>query len=305
MEIEPHINMRDKAQVFEDYLRSGTFSTLIPQGLEHLSLAESIHYSLQAGGKRFRPTLCLLVADALNVQAERVLPFALAIEMLHTYSLIHDDLPCMDNDDFRRGKPTNHKVFGEDVALLAGDALQALALQTMNKAYSSQPALALDLSNLTLEAVGTQGMITGQALDMYLENTGLPNYLEQHTSANSQNSSERAFQVIEKMHRLKTGALIRVCVEGVAVLAGVSSEERSLLRKVGEDIGLAFQVADDLLDANDANQDSRSFVGILGVSGTRSLLDQLSEKICQNLRCLKYETRNLVQLVQYNQTRKL
>ena len=194
-------------------------------------LHESIRYSVLAPGKRLRPTLVLAGAEAVGGVAADVIPTACALECIHAFSLIHDDLPCMDNDDYRRGRLTNHKVFGEALALLAGDALLALAFQLIAENVASAPAdRVLPTLRLVAEASGTWGMVGGQVVDM--ESQG----------------REVASDTLHYIHAHKTGALLTASVLAGATLAGATPEQIKPLREYGSHIGLAFQIADDILD---------------------------------------------------------
>lgn len=201
-------------------------------------LHEAMRYSLLAGGKRLRPILLLAAGEALNAPTDDLMPAACAIEMIHTYSLIHDDLPAMDNDDLRRGRPTCHKAFGEAMAILAGDALLTLAFEIL---ASNVPAGDFERQIRVLRevaaAAGTvNGLIGGQVAD--LENEG----------------KDVSPETLEYIHRSKTGALIRVSVVAGGLIAGASESELDLLSGYGERIGLAFQVADDVLDITSTSE---------------------------------------------------
>lgn len=285
--------MARKAQSFNQKYEEFIQRSLLPQGCPPLPIESAVKYTMSNGGKRFRPVLALLSGEAFGAQFDRIFPLALAIEMIHSYSLIHDDLPCMDDDDVRRGKPTNHKVFGEATALLAGDALQAEAFGILLESYSENAWLGIELMKLLAEACGMRGMVVGQAMDMDLE------------SKAKQGKLIPNIEVVEKLHRLKTGALIRVCTEGAGIIAGVTATQRQTLRRAGENLGLAFQVADDLLDAHEDDQDGRSFVALLGLEGTKKYLNTLSDQICHDFESLNAETDELCELVRYNQTRKI
>lgn len=192
---------------------------------------DAASYSIKAGGKRLRP---ILVTECYKMcggeEKERVLPFACAIEMIHTYSLIHDDLPAMDNDDLRRGKPTNHKVFGEAAAILAGDALLNLAFETALNAENIMPDKKIEALKVLANASGWDGMIGGQAVDLESEGKNI------------------SFETLKYIHKLKTGALISAACEMGAVLAGANESERKAVKKYAENLGIAFQVLDDILD---------------------------------------------------------
>jgi geranylgeranyl diphosphate synthase type II len=196
-------------------------------------LLEAMTYSLMAGGKRFRSVLCVAAAEAVGGDLEDVLPAACALEMVHTYSLIHDDLPAMDDDDLRRGQPTCHKAFDEATAILAGDALLTLAFQTLSSiaADSDQQAMKwLRVIQLISHAAGYCGMIQGQMLDIGSE------------------GSQLTLNELKSMHRLKTGALIEVSARCGAELVDVNSSQIQLLESYAQYIGLAFQVTDDILN---------------------------------------------------------
>ncbi len=202
-------------------------------------LREAMNYSLLSGGKRIRPVLTLMAAEAVSGQWEQWLPFAAAIELVHTYSLIHDDLPAMDDDDFRRGRPTNHKVFGEAMAILAGDALLTHAFTLMARSGREQgvdAAIVLQTMEELSHAAGPAGMVGGQVLDLSATNT------DPTTDVTGLAS------LLEEIHRKKTAALIRACVRIGALLGGATKEQFNALSDYGLHLGLAFQIRDDLLD---------------------------------------------------------
>ncbi len=239
-------------------------------------LHEAMRYSAMQGGKRVRPALCLLAAEAVGGALSRALPAACALEMIHVYSLVHDDLPAMDDDDLRRGKPTNHKVFGEATAILVGDALQAHAFETIGKAYHDDPALGLDLVRLLAEAAGATGMVHGQALDM----AGAPSRGEAPRMA----ALPRTEAALEDLHRRKTGALLRASVLMGARAGGerMTGPRWEALDGYARAVGLCFQVMDDVLDCTatteelgktagkDVAQDKLTYVALLGLEGARA-----------------------------------
>ncbi len=193
---------------------------------------EAMRYSLLAGGKRLRPILCLATADLMGGTIEMAMPTACALEMIHTMSLIHDDLPAMDNDDFRRGKPTNHKVYGEDIAILAGDGLLAyafeyVATQTKNVA----PENILRVVACLGRTVGAAGLVGGQVLDL-----------------ESEGKSDITAETLSFIHTHKTGALLEASVVSGTILANASEEDITRLSQYAQNIGLAFQIIDDILD---------------------------------------------------------
>lgn len=198
---------------------------------------KAMRYSVFAGGKRLRPILCLAAAEICGGDSKNTLPTACALEVLHTYSLVHDDLPAMDDDDLRRGRPTNHKVFGEGLAILAGDGLLTFAFELIaqNAAIKGvRPEWVVEAVRVVARAAGSLGMVGGQAVDLVSE-------------GNAALNGHRA-QVLDYIHRHKTGALIQASLDAGAVLAGATVAQRRALIRYGENIGLAFQIADDVLD---------------------------------------------------------
>jgi geranylgeranyl diphosphate synthase, type II len=249
-------------------------------------LAKSIKYSLLGPGKRFRPLLVIQAGLELGADLEILLPYAAAVEMIHTYSLIHDDLPSMDNDDLRRGRATNHKIFGDDFALLAGDALLTEAFALIASAYEAQPAIGLKLSSLLSEAAGVLGMVNGQALDI-----------------KAQQDKGVGIEKLRQIHRDKTGALIRVSIEGAAVIADLDSGKRSQLRKVGELLGFAFQLADDIHDFTEDEIEHCSYTALLGLKGTRDLLEDTSSECIEVLKNSGLMMSSVTALVNFNRSR--
>jgi geranylgeranyl diphosphate synthase type II len=191
---------------------------------------EAMAYSALAGGKRLRPILLMAAADAVGGQGTDFLCFASALEMIHTYSLIHDDLPEMDNDDYRRGRLTNHKVFGQAMAVLAGDGLLTQAFEVMTEQKGVSPQTMMELIHLVARCAGPEGMVGGQALDILAEN--------KHLSAAE----------MKQLHEAKTGALFIAAIRSGAILGGGSKEEVNALTKFAALFGLAFQITDDILD---------------------------------------------------------
>lgn len=247
-------------------------------------LWDSLQYSFESGGKRFRPFLTSLIVKAYR-KPQNYLAFAMATEMIHTYSLIHDDLPCMDNDDMRRGKPTNHKVYGEDIALLAGDAFQTQALSLLAYEYANQPQLAVQLIQLLSSKAGALGMIGGQVLDM-------------------KSQSDISIKQLELMHRLKTGALIEAAVMGGAAICEASESETKAFASFAAAIGLAFQIKDDILDADDKDQDFKSYISLIGLEKTKAELQKQVDISNEALKALSHlNIQPLKDLVIYNQNR--
>ena len=248
---------------------------------EAVKVAEAMRYSLEAGGKRVRPLLCLLAAESVGADPGTALSGALALEYLHTYSLIHDDLPAMDDDDLRRGKPTCHVAFGEAHAILAGDGLQAEAFAVLASDASMPAEARVEAISLLAEASGWRGMVGGQALD--LEGEGLETYGLDH---------------LKTIHRLKTGALLRASLEIGAVLGGADGALREALRSAGAWLGLAFQIQDDILDATsdaaalgkragkDAEKGKITYPALLGLEGAQRALAEATENASCHLQSL-------------------
>jgi len=235
---------------------------------------QAMHYSLLAGGKRLRPILVIAASEAVGGDRKAVLPFAVAAELVHTYTLIHDDLPALDNDDLRRGKPTNHKVFGEAVAILAGDALltEAFILMTRSVGMESiSPERLLRATHEMATALGSTGMIGGQVVD--LEAEGKPIDAE----------------TLEYIHVYKTGFLIRACIRCGGILSGATPRQLNSLSRFGAHIGLAFQIIDDILDitgdekqlgkgiGSDLTKDKATYPALYGLKESRRKAEELVE----------------------------
>lgn len=222
-----HYILNQRTLLIENFL-----STCLQQPTIPLSLKKAMNYSLLSGGKRLRAILCMSTAALFNLSLQAVLPFAAGIEMIHTYSLIHDDLPAMDNDDFRRGKPSCHKAFNEATAILAGDALLTDAFIFMSDVdMKIPPYQILTALHEIAQAVGSSGMVGGQTLDM--EYTGATNV---------------SLKTLHTIHQLKTGALFQAsCITG-PILAGATEYDITALRRYGESLGMAFQIIDDILN---------------------------------------------------------
>ena len=237
-------------------------------------LLQAMSYALMADGKRIRPILCLAAAEAIDGDPQEVMPAACALEMIHTYSLIHDDLPAMDDDDMRRGQPTCHKAFDEATAILAGDALLTLAFQMLSAIATNTPEQAgkwLRVIQHVSHAAGYCGMIQGQMLDMASEKKQL------------------TLAELKSMHRLKTGALIEASVRCGAELAGVNSTQIQMFERYAQNIGLAFQVTDDILNVEgdpeimgkavgtDEQRHKTTYPALLGLTESKKFVDQLIE----------------------------
>lgn len=245
------------------------------------TIYKSMRYSVFAGGKRLRPVLAFAACEIVDGNVEEVIPFACAIEMIHTYSLIHDDLPAMDNDDYRRGKLTNHKVFGEAIAILAGDALLNTAAEIMlNSILHSQDKLKhIKAMKEILTASGTGGMISGQVVDLESEGKQIDK------------------QTLDFMHRHKTGALIRASVRAGAIIGCANEDQLEKLTEFSENLGLAFQIKDDILDiigdekklgkkvGSDIYNNKSTFPSVYGLEQSQRMVVDISQKAID---CLNY-----------------
>jgi geranylgeranyl diphosphate synthase type II len=270
---QPALDAKRMAELIDSALDSHTqFDSDCPSHLR-----EAIRYAVLAPGKRLRPRLVLMAADACGASFEAALPAACAVEMVHAYSLVHDDLPAMDDDDLRRGRPTCHKVFGEDVAILVGDALLALAFEVL--ATRIEPsAIAAKCCAVLGNAAGASALVGGQAADL------------QMTREND--VSHRDLAELQAIHRRKTGALMRASLELGAIVAQASDVEICTLRSYGEKLGLAFQITDDLLDvsgnpsdvgkrlAKDAERGKLTFPSLLGCEASREQVAKLIGEAC-------------------------
>lgn len=245
-------------------------ASLFAENVHWQDLYDSMRYSLLAGGKRIRPVLTVEFARLAGLAWETALPAACAVELVHTYSLIHDDLPCMDNDDLRRGKPTNHKVYGETLAILAGDALQPEAFRLILTAPGLDAVRRTDCALLLAQAAGADGMVAGQVLDTL--------------------HAPKTETEITEVHNLKTGAMISgACQMGVAA-AGGSEAFRKAAEEYGYQLGLAFQIRDDMLDVmgdetafgkpigSDAEEGKVTYVDLLGLEGCRQAVMDCTER---------------------------
>ncbi len=254
-----------------DVIERALDATVAPDGSR---LVESMRYSLLDGGKRVRPILVLAAGEAVGAEVEPLLPFACGVEMIHTYSLIHDDLPAMDDDELRRGRPTNHVRYGEAVAILSGDALLTDAFFRMSGGVGSslRPEAVLGAIREIAEAAGARGMVAGQADDIAAE------------------GSDAGLAVIEHIHRRKTGALLQASVRAGAILAGASDDALRAVTTYGERLGLAFQVVDDVMDATapsevtgkargrDRERGKRTYVDVMGIDGARARASELRDE---------------------------
>lgn len=238
------------------------------------ALKKAMGYSIFAGGKRLRPMFAIAASETVGGTLNQVLPAACALELIHTYSLIHDDLPAMDDDDYRRGVPTNHKVFGEATAILAGDALLTKAFEVLSdtERFSSPPTALLRVSSEIARAAGDAGMVGGQMIDMESERKDIN------------------LDMLMNLHRKKTGSLITVSVRAGAILGGGDETQVELLSEYGDCVGLAFQISDDILDVvgdqeklgkktgMDEARGKKTYISLLGIEESRKRAEALIDR---------------------------
>ena len=253
-------------------------------------LIDAVRYSLNLKGKRVRPSLTLAFAELCGGSVDAAMPFACAVEMVHTYSLIHDDLPCMDNDDFRRGQPTNHKVFGENIALLAGDALQSMAYTAMlsDEAVAAVGGVrAARAAHILAEKSGLLGMVGGQVIDLSME----------HKTVD--------IELVRLMEEKKTANLIEAACMMGCVVAGAEEEKINAAERYAHAIGLAFQIVDDILDVtstaeelgkpigSDIDNEKNTFMSLLGIERCRESVAWLTEEAIDALNVFDGDTKDL------------
>ncbi|ADL13239.1 polyprenyl synthetase family protein [Acetohalobium arabaticum] len=258
-------------------------------------LHQSMRYSTLMGGKRLRPVLTLIVANSLfGVEEERIMPAAAAVELVHNYSLIHDDLPCMDDDDYRRGELANHKVFGDAIAVLSGDALLTYAFELLTKLEGDFTAeQILKVSKEVAQGAGFRGMVGGQAADMLAEGKAVEDI------------------DLEFIHRYKTGALLQAAVRTGAILGGADKEELAALTIYAENIGLSFQIIDDILDivgdeeklgkevGSDEGQDKATFPSVYGLEESRAMAQKKVQAAKEAIERFEEDAELLIQLADY------
>ena len=292
MKMDLKVYLEEKRSVIEEALK-GVFAE--PKGPE-ADIIASMNYSLLSGGKRLRPILCMAGAEAVGGEGRDVLPVACALELIHTYSLIHDDLPVMDNDDLRRGRPTNHKIFGEAVALLAGDGLLTEAFRLMSGSDATQrvnPNLLLKVIGLVAAAAGYRGMVGGQVVDIQSE------------------GKEVQPSVVAFIHAHKTGALITAAVSSGAILGGGKEAQIEAITRYGENIGLAFQIADDLLDiegdsehlgkpvGGDARKKKITYPSVVGLKKAKETQREMVEEAIRALKIFDHKADPLREIAVY------
>ncbi len=277
---------------YQDRVEQG-LNRLVPAGSTRPArLHEAMRYALLGGGKRLRPVLVLAVADGLGGKAD-ALPVAIALECIHTYSLVHDDLPCMDNDDLRRGRPTTHKQFDEATALLAGDALLTLAFQLVGRHYPADPALAAALTRELADAAGSERLIGGQMEDLLAEK-----------------KAEATAGELEFIHLNKTAAMLTAALVAGGLCGGATESHLAALRTAGRHLGLAFQIVDDILDATadtatlgktagkDARADKTTSVKLHGLDASRKFARQHTDTALKALASLPGDKTFLTALVE-------
>jgi geranylgeranyl diphosphate synthase type II len=292
--LEPQLNITDyfkrKAGLVDEWLER-----LLPSELEGPALIhQAMRYSVFAGGKRLRPILTIAAGEIFNAPERELLPAACSLEMIHTYSLIHDDLPAMDDDELRRGRPTNHMVYGEAIAILAGDALLTQAFRTLSDYESSSAETKVRVISEVGQSAGTtRALIGGQALDIQAEG-------EMVDGAR-----------LEEIHRAKTGALIRCAVRIGAIIGGASERNLLALTAYGEKAGLAFQVADDLLDetgtseelgktaGKDAASQKATYTALYGIDGARKMADRLCQEAIAAAQRIDRDTKVLEEIARF------
>ena len=254
---------------------------------------EAMRYSLLAGGKRLRPMMVLAACEAVGGKKEDALPFACALEMIHTYSLIHDDLPAMDNDDYRRGRLTNHKVFGEDMAILAGDGLLHHAMETMADACVKNPTpQTTGAMKAIAHGAGVEGMLVGQVVDVFMEGKPLD------------------IETLDFIHLHKTAAMIRGALQAGAICGGADEKTVATFALAGEKIGVAFQILDDILDVtstaeelgkpvhSDEKNNKVTYVTLFGTEKAAEQVEELSEKAIDLLKSLNKNNEFLYLLIE-------
>lgn len=280
--------LKEKGGLVDSFLESYMDEPFQPDVLR-----ESMRYSLLAGGKRLRPVLAMASYEACGGRPEDIVSCAAALEFIHTYSLIHDDLPGMDNDDIRRGKPTNHRVYGEAIAILAGDGLLTAAFNLLVESGGASDSSLLEAVREISRAAGVRGMVGGQAQDIISENT------------------EPDSETLQFIHRHKTGALIAASVRLGGILAGASEETMKALTIYGENIGLAFQIVDDILDVrgdsallgkptgSDEKKKKMTYPALYGVDASMKKAEELVGSAIEALTPLSERAEPLREIARY------
>ena len=271
----------EKLYLYQSWVNAALDTAVAEKNCLHGKIFKAMRYSLNAGGKRIRPILVLEFARIFGASQESAMPFAVALEMIHTYSLIHDDLPCMDDDDMRRGRPTNHKVFGEAIAVLTGDALLNYAFEHALRNSGNLPAeTVLKAVKCLADASGADGMIGGQVIDIEGENRDM------------------TVEEIQKLQALKTGAIIRAGAQLGCILGGARNADTASAVTYADMLGLAFQMKDDILNVegdpeivgkdigNDEKSGKSTFVKLLGIDACKKKLDELTQEAVSSIKNL-------------------
>lgn len=288
------MDFQEKTKYFQDCIKC-YLDKIIPKQHEYINtILDSMRYSILAGGKRLRPILMMGVGELYECCMEDILPYAAGIEMIHTYSLIHDDLPGMDNDDYRRGRLTNHKVYGEGIAILAGDALLNFAFEHMLEyAYKRNEMKYVKAALEIAHASGINGMIGGQVVDLECENKKVN------------------IEVLNFMHNNKTGALITASVKAGAIVSNASSEDLKRLTDYAHDLGLAFQIVDDILDmigdekklgkktGSDSKNSKATYISMVGMDNAKLTAKKLTSNALNQIMYYGERSEYLCQLTEY------
>lgn len=297
MSLDIETYLEEKRQTVDRYLEAH----LPPVGTSPTVLHEAIRYSLLGDGKRLRPILTIAAAESIGSPPFAVLPVACAFEFIHTYSLIHDDLPAMDNDDFRRGKPTNHKVYGDGVAILAGDGLHTMAFEWCSRAdlvNDIEPYVQIRIIRELALGAGNHGMVGGQVMDVQAENQRVE------------------LEELRTIHAHKTGKLIRAAVRAGALLSGADLRQFDQLTAYAEDVGLAFQIADDVLNVTgtreelgkdaktDAERGKQTYPAFYGLECARKLAQERADHAVSRLKGFDEKADSLRGMAQYIVSRK-
>ncbi|HHY77481.1 MAG TPA: polyprenyl synthetase family protein [Clostridiales bacterium] len=260
------MNLKEFIEKYSDLIEEN-LTLIFNNGYELPVIEDAMKYSLLGGGKRLRPLLAIMTCQMFDGSIEEVMPYACSIEMIHTYSLIHDDLPAMDNDDYRRGKLSNHKVYGEGFAILAGDALLNTAYEILlNNILNKPTEERIKAAYIISKAAGLEGMLGGQAMDLYYENRNIE------------------IERLDQMHRRKTGALIKASLEVGAILSKAEEDDIRRISIFGENLGKAYQISDDILDVigsqekmgktigKDAKSNKSTYVKHFGINQSKKIM---------------------------------
>ncbi|MFI3175378.1 MAG: farnesyl diphosphate synthase [Bacillota bacterium] len=293
--------LKQEMERFQVEIEDALEQCLPPQLAFPPVIFEAMRYSAKAGGKRLRPMLLLSACNAVSGSHKKAMPFACAVEMIHTYSLIHDDLPALDNDDFRRGLLTCHKVFGENMAILAGDGLFSFAVELMTDTCCQKEDVEalrfLKAMQTILKGIGIQGMLVGQVADVYYE------------------GKEMERQILDYIHLHKTADFIAVSLKAGAILGGADEKVQEEFRLAGEKMGIAFQIVDDILDVtstlevlgkpigSDEKNDKTTYVTMFGVEPSKKYVKKLTGEAKVHLQATGMQTEFLEELAQYLMTR--